>query len=189
MALTSPGPLADSFRRARVVPKGDYAYVIHPLLDGVPRCDPALLKEWVTWARLQAPTGAATLIVAPEAMGLPLAAALSLATGLPYAIARKRAYGLQGERAAPARTGYGEAALHLNDVRAGDKVLVVDDVLSTGGTLGAIFDAVRASGASLAGAVVVVDKGTSRARIEASYRVPVCAAATITVTPSGVTVL
>ena len=189
MPLTSPGPLADSFRRAQVIRKGDYAYVIHPLLDGVPRCDPALLKDWVTWARLQAPTGAATLLLAPEAMGPPLAAALSLATGLPYAIARKRAYGLPGERAAPAPTGYGAATLHLNDVGPGDKVLVVDDVLSTGGTLSALFDAVRSSGASLAGAVVVVDKGTARPRLESSYRVPVAAAATITVGPAGVTVL
>ncbi len=189
MPLTPPGPLADSFRKALVLQKGIYNYVVHPLLDGVPRCPPELLKEWVDWARLQRPTAAATLLLAPEAMGLPLVAALSLATGLPYAIVRKRAYGLPGERTVAATTGYGEATFHLNDLRTGDRVLVIDDVLSTGSTLAAIFDGVQATGASLAGALLVVDKGTARDGLARRYNVPVLAAATVSVTAKGVEIL
>jgi adenine phosphoribosyltransferase len=163
--------LADSLRSATVLPRGAYAYLVHPLLDGVPRCPPDLLKEWVQWARLTGLPEAATVLLAPEAMGLPLAAALSVATGLPYAIARKRAYGLPGERAVPAKTGYGEGVLHLNGLRA------------------ALLDAIRATGAVPVGALVVVDKGTARKAVARRFNVPVLAAATVSVTAKGVEVL
>ncbi len=178
-----------SLRAAAVVPKGDYAYVIHPLLDGVPRCDAALLDEWAAWAALQPVVKQANTLLAPEAMGLPLVGALALKTGLPYTLARKRAYGRPGEVAVPAATGYGASTLHLNDLGPGDRVLIVDDVLSTGGTLGALLDAIGKTGARAVGAVVVVDKGLARAKLEARHKIAVLAAATIRVTPAGVQVV
>src|SRR5688500_6416571 len=63
----------ESLSNADIMKKNGYPYVVHPLMDGVPRCDPALLRAWVDWAKAQAVVKEATLIVAPEAMALPLA--------------------------------------------------------------------------------------------------------------------
>jgi adenine phosphoribosyltransferase len=180
-AATSPVITAfdSSLEHALVVDRGGYPYLVHPLLDGVPRCPPELLQTWVAWARRQAPAREATLLLAPEAMGLPLVAPLAIALGIPYAVIRKRKYGLPGEQIAYAETGYGEAALHINDVAPGDKVLVVDDVLSTGGTLGSILSTLAGMGVAVVGALVAIDKGRWRAGLEERHRIPIHAMRTI----------
>jgi adenine phosphoribosyltransferase len=48
--------------------------------------------------------------------------------------------------------------MYMNDVDAGDRVLVLDDVLSTGGTLRAITDALEEVGADIADTVAVIKK-------------------------------
>ena len=76
-------------------------------------------------------------------MGLPLTAPLSVQHDRPLVVARKRAYGLEGEVVVDQSTGYSKGAMYLNDVRPGERVLIVDDVLSTGGTLRAVIDGIR----------------------------------------------
>ena len=88
--------LRQSVIDAPVVMKGDYAYFIHPLSDGVPQQSAELLAaardlihEQVDWDNVD-------IILGIEAMGIPLATALSLASGKPLVVGRKR-YGLPGE--------------------------------------------------------------------------------------------
>ncbi|KAA5832091.1 adenine phosphoribosyltransferase [Saccharopolyspora hirsuta] len=54
---------------------------------------------------------------------------------------------------------YGQATLELpaDTLRAGQRVLIVDDVLATGGTLGAACRLVRQAGAEVAAAAVVLE--------------------------------
>lgn len=54
---------------------------------------------------------------------------------------------------------YGSASLELPDetLHTGQRVLVVDDVLATGGTMGAACQLVRRAGAEVAGAAVVLE--------------------------------
>jgi adenine phosphoribosyltransferase len=48
--------------------------------------------------------------------------------------------------------------MYINDVDAGDRVLVLDDLLSTGGTLAAVTEAIEDIGAEIVDVVVVVRK-------------------------------
>ncbi len=163
----------DLLAAAEVTDRHGYPYIVHPLMDGVPRVQPDLLRQWTAWAKAQAPLKDATLLLAPEAMALPLAAPLSLEAGLPYVVARKRVYNRPGEKVLAPKTGYGMSSLYVNDVRAGDKVLVVDDVLSTGSTLDGLLAAVRSCGATPVGALVFLDKGDARATLESKHKVPI----------------
>lgn len=171
-----------SLLEADLMDRNGYAYLIHPLMDGVPRVEPALLQAWIDWAAAQTDLLAkATVLLAPEAMGLPLVAPLSLAAGLPYLVVRKRKYDLPGEEVAYCETGYGEACLHLNDVGPGDKVVLVDDVISTGGTMSALLATLQSMKVQVVGALVFLDKGNARAALEERTGVPIRAMRTIAI--------
>lgn len=161
--------MGDLLRRslldAPVVRMGDYHYFVHPLCDGVPAIDPALLRE-VTQDVLAVADLDVDRIVTVEAMGIPLATAVSLATGIPLTVVRKRRYGLPGEVEVGQQTGYGKGTLYVNDLKPGDRVLLVDDVVSTGGTLEPLLRALRTLGVVVADVVVAIEKGDGRARLE-----------------------
>tara|TARA_B100002051_G_scaffold7343_1_gene6175 strand:- start:149 stop:670 length:522 start_codon:yes stop_codon:yes gene_type:complete len=127
--------LKESVANAPVVWKEGYPYFVHPLSDGVPRQSAELLSaardlisENVDWDSID-------IILGIEAMGIPLAAALCLSSGKPLVVGRKRAYGLPGEVSIDQSTGYSKGQIFLNDIEVGARVLIVDDVVSTGGTL------------------------------------------------------
>ncbi|KQM11131.1 adenine phosphoribosyltransferase [Methanomassiliicoccales archaeon RumEn M1] len=157
--------LQESFRRAQVMRVNSYDYIVHPLLDGVPAVEPELLEEVIN-AMFEMGDMDADLIVAPEAMALPLAAPLSMMSDIPYVVVRKRPYGLEDEIRIEQSTGYSNGEMYLNGVRRGDRVVVVDDVLSTGGTLRGLIKALRQAGAEVADVLVVADKGAHREELE-----------------------
>lgn len=105
-------------------------------------------------------------ITTAESMGFPLAAAVSLRVRRPYVFLRKRQYGLPGEVSVAQATGYGKANLFINNVRKGDRLVFLDDVISTGGTMRAVVRALRSIGARLVDVIVVFEKTRERERFE-----------------------
>jgi adenine phosphoribosyltransferase len=159
--------LRESLRNAPVIWKGDYPYFIHPITDGVPRLDPLVLNAVTDLCETAIEWEGVDLILGIEAMGLPLTAPLSIRTGIPLIIARKRSYGLEGEVTIGQETGYSKGEMFLNDFKPGEKVVIVDDVLSTGGTLKAVLEGVRRTGAEVTHIIAVVEKGPGLVKLQA----------------------
>ena len=155
--------LSASLESAPIVWKDGYPYFVHPVTDGVPRLEGEVLSAIVHLIGERVDWDDVDLILGIEAMGLPLTAPLSVQHDRPLVVARKRAYGLEGEVAVDQSTGYSKGAMYLNDVCPGERVLIVDDVLSTGGTLRAVIDGIRRCGAQVAQVVIVVEKGPGMA--------------------------
>ena len=155
--------LSASLESAPIVWKDGYPYFVHPVTDGVPRLEGEVLSAIVHLIGERVDWDDVDLILGIEAMGLPLTAPLSVQHNRPLVVARKRAYGLEGEVVVDQSTGYSKGAMYLNDVRPGERVLIVDDVLSTGGTLRAVIDGIRRCGAEVAQVVIVVEKGPGMA--------------------------
>ncbi|MCE5261048.1 MAG: purine phosphoribosyltransferase family protein [Euryarchaeota archaeon] len=149
--------LKESLERSDVVRFGEYQYFVHPITDGIPAMDPRVLEEVLDRIFDMMPMDVDYLVGA-EAMAIPLIVPLSLMTGIPYNVVRKRRYGLPGEVSVRQTTGYSEKELFINGLRKGDRVIVMDDVVSTGGTLRAIVKALRAMGVEVADIIVVIRK-------------------------------
>lgn len=162
--------LRKSLETAPIVRFGDYHYFVHPLTDGIPSVEPALLREIVAEIR-QAADLDVDRIVTVEAMGIPLATALSLDTGIPVSVVRKRRYGLPGEQEIGQSTGYSKGSLFVNGLARGDRILFVDDVISTGGTLAPLLTAFRGMGLDVRDIVIAVEKGNGRAEVERAFGV------------------
>lgn len=155
-----------------MIQKAGYDYFVHPLSDGIPQIDPALLDEAATALAERLPPSFDKLLTA-EAMGIPLAAALSLRTGRPFSVARKRRYGLPGEIVVKQRTGYAESALHVHGLRPEERIVLIDDVVSTGGTLRALASACRTARAPVAKVLVLINKDHDLAALSAELGAPV----------------
>ncbi|QPV63569.1 purine phosphoribosyltransferase family protein [Halosimplex litoreum] len=160
--------LRESLHEAPIIDKDGYEYLVHPISNGVPMLDPALLREVVVGIVRNADLDV-DKIVAPEAMGIHVATALSLQTDIPLVVIRKREYGLPEEVSLEKSTGYSSSEMYINDIEDGDRVLIVDDLLSTGGTLAAITEALDDIGADVADIVVVLNKVGDSALDDTDY--------------------
>ncbi|WP_462417453.1 adenine phosphoribosyltransferase [Kytococcus sp. Marseille-QA3725] len=114
--------------------------------------------------------GQVDVVVGIEARGFILGSAMAHALGVGFVPVRK-AGKLPGETHSASYTlEYGTATIemHKDAVRPGDRVLIVDDVLATGGTAAACVRLVREAGATVTGLEVVLELGFlgGRAQLE-----------------------
>ncbi len=166
--------LKKSLKEAPIAKKGDYHYVVHPITDGVPEIKPGLFKEVTNeMKRLIETCGRIDRIVTMEAMGIPLASVLALEMNLPFTIIRKREYGLPDEVSVEQVTGYSKSKLFINGLKKGDNIVIVDDVLSTGGTLRAVLSVLKKMGVIIKGVFIAVDKGNCAQKISEEFGVKI----------------
>jgi orotate phosphoribosyltransferase len=100
-------------------------------------------------------------LAGPVLGAVPLVTALSLTTGLPFVVVRT-------ERPKE----YGTAKQIEGKLAAGDRVWLVEDVVTTGGAGIASLDALEATGARVVGAAAVVDREQGGAEAFAARGVP-----------------
>jgi adenine phosphoribosyltransferase len=129
---------------------------ITPLL-----ADPVAFNALVdAFARLCA-RHAATKVVGLEARGFILAAPAAARAHLGFVPVRK-AGKLPGDTLGQSyqlEYGTAEIEIHANAFSPSDRVLVIDDVLATGGTAEASLDLIRRTGATVAGVAVLLELG------------------------------
>src|SRR5674476_1185165 len=113
--------LVTSLETCPMIKRGEYNYFIHPITDGVPIIEPALLREVCT--------------------------------------AMVKMLDLTGEIAVHQTTGYSKVELYLNGIKKGDRVVIIDDVVSTGGTMKALLQALALSGADVVDVCIAVQRG------------------------------
>ncbi|MBZ3935756.1 hypoxanthine/guanine phosphoribosyltransferase [Methanimicrococcus blatticola] len=166
-----------------------YNYFIHPISDGIPETDPAILEEIADFIIADGKVGGIDKIVTVEAMGIPIATTLSLKTRIPVSIIRKRKYGMVGEVELSQSTGYSKGALFINGLKKGDRILIVDDVISTGGTLLPLLETLNGMGADVAGVYCVIGRGEGMGHIKEKTGVDVTVLVDISVSKDGVTVI
>ena len=151
--------LVESLETCPIVKRGDYNYFIHPITDGVPIVDPELLRDVCTAMIKVLDLRGVEKIVVVEAMGIHIGSVLSTMTDIPMTIMRKREYKLPCEIAVHQTTGYSKGELYLNGVYKGDRVVIIDDVISTGGTMKALLQALEIAGAEIVDICIAIQRG------------------------------
>lgn len=158
--------LIETLKSCPIVKRGDYNYFIHPISDGIPVMHPQLLREVAINIIKICNIEGVNKIVTAEAMGIPIVTTISLYTDIPYVIMRKREYALEGEIPVHQETGYSKGKLYLNGIEEGDRVLIVDDVLSTGGTMIAMIKALEKAGAKINDIVCIIHRGKGKKEVK-----------------------
>ncbi|MCX5395876.1 adenine phosphoribosyltransferase [Streptomyces sp. NBC_00102] len=112
----------------------------------------------------------ATRVVGLEARGFILAAPVAVRAGLGFIPVRKagKLPGATLRQAYDLEYGTAEIEVHAEDISADDRIMVIDDVLATGGTAEASLELIRRAGAKVAGVAVLMELGflDGRSRLE-----------------------
>lgn len=103
-------------------------------------------------------TGEACAMIADHFRGKPNLVAGPTTGGIILAYETARHLGLRSIIAERKEAGPGREFKRGFEIGAGDKVLVVDDVLTTGGSVREVIDAVRERGAEVVGVGMLVDR-------------------------------
>jgi orotate phosphoribosyltransferase len=120
---------------------------LHPVAVESAYGDPQLLHALAIPGATFARRLGVDVIVGAETGGIPLAAAVSLAGGLPFAFARKPGY-----------VGHEDHEPRVRGAEVkGRRVLLVDDAVSQGNAIEAFTKELRGEGATVVGVFVVVD--------------------------------
>jgi adenine phosphoribosyltransferase len=98
-------------------------------------------------------------VVGMEARGFILAAPVALALGTGFVPVRKAGKLPRATHAVSYALEYGEATLevHRDGIGPGERVLLVDDVLATGGTVAATRELVESCGGTVVGVAVLME--------------------------------
>jgi adenine phosphoribosyltransferase len=123
--------------------------------------DGAAFNATIDWMANQARDIAVDSIAGPESRGFIFGAALALRLGVGFIPIRKPGKLPWRTRAQTYALEYGEDTVHVHEDAAtnGERVLIVDDLLATGGTMGACCALLEGLGAQVAGCLFLVELG------------------------------
>lgn len=147
-----------AFDNQPLVRFGEYKFLINSLTEQIPATTAELLQATTEWIVAEGDFSQATKIAGEEDKGAILVASTSLATGLPFGMARWYPSGLNGQVAVEFDMEYASGKLFLNGINEHDQVVIVDDMISTGGTMLALINAVQSAKANIVDIICVAEK-------------------------------
>jgi adenine phosphoribosyltransferase len=177
---------SDAAGSAKVAGPGDVAAMLLELIRDVPDYpQPGIVFKDITPLLADGPAFAATVealadgshgvtkVAGIEARGFILAAPVAYVLGAGFVPVRKQGKLPAQTHAESYALEYGEATIevHTDAFGPADRVLIVDDVLATGGTAAATAELVRRAGATVAGITVLLEIGflAGRAKLPGLY--------------------
>jgi adenine phosphoribosyltransferase len=175
--------LEAAYEGAPALRTGKHLTTVNEFTDQIPALRPGLLCEARDRLLALGPLEPTDKLLVEEDKGAILGAAVSLATGLPLAVARWYPYDLGQANPdlpspaieVPLDSEYFTGSLFVNGIDRNDRVTIVDDTISTGGTLAALISAVHKAGATISEVRVVVEKAATGGieRIQTQFGIPV----------------
>lgn len=153
-----------------VIGKGgrSFAFFATSVTDNIPPLHPDLSAAICLLSRLHLnQIDQATLGVGEEDRGAMIISDILLHHHLPRTLARWTPTGAPGEIQVPLANEYiqeGQIQIFLNGVKPDDQVVLVDDLISTGGTMVALIQAIRAAGAEILEAFTIAEKTENNGR-------------------------
>lgn len=149
--------LKQVYENAKVIKTGEHFTTVNEFTDQIPALRPKVL--WQAALEInKIGTFNCNKILCEEDKGAPIGTAVSLITGIPLAIARWYPYMLPEELSVPITCEYYKGNLYVNGIEDGDRITIVDDTISTGGTIISMVEAIRKRNAHIEEIIAVVEK-------------------------------
>lgn len=153
-------PDTESYLKARIRTVRNWPHVGINFRDVTPLFhDPEAFRVMVETMALDATQRGVNLLAAVDARGFILGGALAYQLHKPFMLVRKKGKLPYHTVGADYALEYGKASIeiHTDACKAGDRVLIVDDLIATGGTVLATAQLIRSLGAEVVGVAAVID--------------------------------
>ena len=165
-----------AFDNREIIPINGKQFIINPLTEQIPATTSVLLHEACQELAMRVDKQT-TKLLTEEDKGAILVAGVSIFTKLPFGMARWYPSGIANQIKETLDSEYVTGELYLNGIQRGDKVTIIDDMISTGGTMVSMVRAVKRTGAEIVGVICIAEKigygGVERVRNETGYDVSV----------------
>ena len=151
--------LIEDLKKSEVIDKSGYNYIILPFDF---KADPHEIRIFSDSLRdlikKSVDVDSFDKIITIESKGILISTLISLSLNKPLYIIRKRCYNLKGEKEVKKSTGYEESNIYINGIEENDRIIIIDDLISTGGTLKATIKALIEIKSEVIGAFILFDK-------------------------------
>ena len=153
----------------------DRKYIITPLLDHEPETEYKLMADVVKELSRLTDFSKADKVVGEEDRGGYIAALLAYANKKSLGMVKWFPIDLENRVSVKFRSAYAEGQMYLYGVRKGDRVILVEDMIDSGGTIVAMIKLLRKVGVKIIDVIVIGEKeefkGLARIRKETGIKV------------------
>lgn len=160
--------VSSEIKQVKAINGSTYYYVVNPITSGVGIINPDVLNICSEFLSKMLDSRNVNYIVTFETMGIHLASILSVKANLPLVIARKfnERRGMPCDNAIvfTRKTKYEEASFIICGLSKGDKVVLVDSIISTGNTMITAVKALRKAGIIVKGILGLIERLEYNAR-------------------------
>lgn len=136
-----------------------YEFILNRITEHVPPPSPRTMS-WIASEINDRTSDEIDKVVVPEALGLPIATLVAQIKGKPMAIVRKRPFGTNDYLLDKVEysSGYEKGKYYIYGVKAGERILIIDDTISTGGTLISLIDTFQKQGVKIIDVACIMEK-------------------------------
>lgn len=174
------GEVSETLKKSKIIVMENYPYIVSPFSGGMPCIKPEQLSEIADFME-KSVSNDCDYILTPECAGIAYGSIVADRKKIPLVIVRKKSVHSESEIVIESTTGYSKNRFFMPTFEKGDKIAIVDDVFSTGGTVGKLSETIRKMGASVTEAVVIYEKSDDLKKAEAELGFPVKALVSVKV--------
>ncbi|MHA1976232.1 MAG: phosphoribosyltransferase family protein [Candidatus Hodarchaeales archaeon] len=151
-------PVCENFHDQPLYEVGGFKFVLNSLTEQVPATPSHLLQLAAEWISSEISHNCDKLLTEEDKGGI-LLAAVSLQTGLPFGMVRWVPNQIATQVSEIFSCEYvKEGTLYLSGIEKNDRVVIIDDIVSTGGTMIGIIKTLQKVGAEIVEVIVLAEK-------------------------------
>lgn len=150
--------LIQAFNNQPLIKIKNRNYIINPLLDHAPETDYNLMKDVVVELTKIISLGSSNKIIGEEDRGGYIAALMAYKNKKSLAMVKWNPGGLKGDFGINFRNAYTNGRMYVHGVKKGENVILVEDIVDSGGTLIAMIKLLKKSGVNVCDVVAIAEK-------------------------------
>jgi len=147
-----------AFDKQPLIKIEDRNYIINPLLDHAPETGYKLMRDVVIELTKITELARANKIVGEEDRGGYIAALMAYKNKKSLAMVKWNPGGLKGDLSINFRNAYTNGKMYVHGIKKGEDVILVEDIVDSGGTLIAMINLLKKSGVNIRDVVAIAEK-------------------------------